>query len=530
MKKKKKLKKIYFYFLYINLLEYILKKLLPQMNKPKNTKNLLSSQLLASFKLIIIEGFLTTTTHALPNIFRTGNIILKIIWLCCFLACGSYCISSMVRTLQDYLTYPSYISTEIIQQVPTKFPAITICNLKTVNITRSYSYLNLVNTAGQISQYSSLLEYMISDQYTVRSTINNDKNLTETKRRELGFEMKDMLISCYYNYKPCDANDFTYLFDPLHGNCYTFNKGVYDNGTNYDIKKLSITGPLYGLILELYLGNPILDTTLDFNDGVLISIHNQSTKPFSQGDQIKAAAGAETDVIVSRNFITKLESPYGKCLKDITSSSAFSSYYFNYIVRTLGETYSHEYCFSLCLQKNIMNKCNCSNTLMPIFNGTDKFCSDPNTDIVCLKNLVNSFGDTNASADCQTACPNECESIDYGISTYRTLYPTLSYVKNLYTYLQNRNISIRYVDVEKAVTKVNIYYKSMEYTITIQKIQTSPEDLFSNIGGTVGLYIGISILSLVEVVELGFNLVLALLTFLKSKKLGKVNIEEVTTH
>ncbi len=55
--------------------------------------------LMASFKLIIVEQFLSTTAHALPNIFRTGNIILKIIWLLCFLACAAYCISKVKKTI-----------------------------------------------------------------------------------------------------------------------------------------------------------------------------------------------------------------------------------------------------------------------------------------------------------------------------------------------------------------------------------------------------------------------------------------------
>ncbi len=96
--------------------------------------------LVSIFKLIIVEQFLSTTAHALPNIFRTGNIILKLIWLLCFLACAAYCISSMVTTLSDYLTYPSYTSTKIVQEVPTKFPAITLCNLKAFNKSSSINY------------------------------------------------------------------------------------------------------------------------------------------------------------------------------------------------------------------------------------------------------------------------------------------------------------------------------------------------------------------------------------------------------
>jgi hypothetical protein len=57
----------------------------------------------------------------------------------------------------------------------------------------------------------------------------------------------------------------------------------------------------------------------------------------------------------------------------------------------------------------------------------------------------------------------------------------------------------------------------MEYLSTTEVISLSTEDFFSNIGGTLGLYIGISILSLVEVFELGFILIVAFITNMKPR-------------
>jgi hypothetical protein len=495
-------------------------------NQTKTKKETLTPSLLASLKLIIIEQFLTTTAHALPNIFRTGNIILKIIWLFAFLACGSYCVASVVKTFTEYLTFPTYTSTEIIKEVSTKFPAVTICNLKTINTTRSSSYFKAFYEFNY-ENYMMPFEYIISQQYIIRSIVNNDKYFTYESRKKIGFELKDMLISCYFNYQPCDVNDFTYIYDPLLGNCYTFNKGVHDNGSTNSIKKVSVAGTLYGLILELYLGDPKVDTINELNDGVVISIHNQSTKPFTQGDKIKAAAGAETDLIVSRNFISKLEFPYGTCLKDTTISSKFSSFYFDYIVRIIGETYSHQYCYDLCFQKAIMNKCNCTNTFMPTFNGSNDICFEDK--IYCMQNIVNGFGETPDASDCHLYCPFECDSIDYIISSYKSLYPNEFYSSILYDKLKFNGINVSRDNIDKAFSKVNIFYKNMEYNLITQKIQTSFEDLWSNIGGTLGLYVGISILSVVEVVELGFNLILAIIDFMKSKKQVKMTVVETFT-
>ena len=184
--------------------------------EPKTEKFELS--LLASFKVIIVEYFLTTTAHALPNIFRTGNIILKIIWLLCFLASASYCMASMSNVLKEYLTYPSYVSTQIIQEVSSQYPAITFCNLKTLNKSKLGDYFKSPPWNVSRSGYGSPFDYIISQQYYTRTFINNDKNLTDKTRKRMGFELKDMLISCFFNYKICKASDFTYFYDPLYGN------------------------------------------------------------------------------------------------------------------------------------------------------------------------------------------------------------------------------------------------------------------------------------------------------------------------
>ena len=63
---------------------------------------------------------------------------MKIIWLICFLGCFSYCIVSVVQTFQDYLKYPTVITTTYVQEIPTKFPAVTFCNIK--NLDRSSVY------------------------------------------------------------------------------------------------------------------------------------------------------------------------------------------------------------------------------------------------------------------------------------------------------------------------------------------------------------------------------------------------------
>ena len=49
--------------------------------------------------------------------------------------------------------------------------------------------------------------------------------------------------------------------------------------------------------------------------------------------------------------------------------------------------------------------------------------------------------------------------------------------------------------------KVNVYYESMKYEVTIDSLSVTSEDLLSKFGGTLGLFLGISFLSFIEIVE-----------------------------
>ena len=69
--------------------------------------------------------------------------------------------------------------------------------------------------------------------------------------------------------------------------------------------------------------------------------------------------------------------------------------------------------------------------------------------------------------------------------------------------LNSSGINIQ--DIDKAVLRVNVFYETMSYTTITETLSITPETFFSNIGGTLGLCLGVSILSIVEILELIIN-------------------------
>ena len=225
-----------------------------------------------------------------------------------------------------------------------------------------------------------------------------------------------------------------------------------------------------------------------------------------------AGTGGDTDVSVSRNFVTKLEKPHGDCLLDKSKDSKFSSSVFDYMVRSQGIEYSQRYCLDLCVQRGTIEKCNCSNVFLPLFNDSSYICLQVDEQL-CLYEFVIYFGSNkNQIDDCNKQCPYECNSIEYDIATTKASYPTRYHKELLFNLTDISTKGVTIDNVQDSLAKVNVFYKSLEYKLVEQKIQMSTENFFSNIGGTLGLYIGISFLSLIELVELLFNIVLSIVT------------------
>jgi hypothetical protein len=264
-------------------------------------------------KRVLLDCLTETTFHALPKISKKNNhLVMKIIWLCSLIACTIYCTINCVQQFQEYYSYPTSTMISTIEELPTQFPAISFCNVKLLNRSNTKT-MDYINNNPSISQAGHFL---------LRFAYANDQNLKVKDRKELGYKIENMLVFqspnywCNFNNDFCYPNDFTYFYNPAYGNCYSFNIGFDNNGSKVDIKNTSTSDKMYGLMVALFLGDPSVDTVKEDSDGIIMSIHNQSTAPFTQGIPILVSSEAETDIVISRNFISKLPPPYGSCLDD----------------------------------------------------------------------------------------------------------------------------------------------------------------------------------------------------------------------
>lgn len=129
---------------------------------------------------------------------------------------------------------------------------------------------------------------------------------------------------------------------------------------------------------------------------------------------------------------------------------------------------------------------------------------------------------------CGDNCPLECDSVEYTTSASSVVYPSDMFA----TMLQNNWIIQEKFDGRQDVTAselrsnilaLNVFYSSLSYHSFTESPKTELVDLISNIGGTMGLFLGVSFLSFVEI----FDLMACLFVVFKHKSSGTkfINID-----
>ena len=184
-------------------------------------------------------------------------------------------------------------------------------------------------------------------------------------------------------------------------------------------------------------------------------------------------------------------------------------------------------CYDLCKQEHIENVCNCYQpSLLRVTNDDDKTMLLPCTseqNLECVDKLyLEAFGDT-FNTKCNEKCPLECDKM-----IFSTVYSQLNkmskerarlyYVQSKFirsqiqpAFIANNNnkndddddeISLELYDlITRSIVRFNVFYDSLSLLEVNEKPNFTIVDLISSMGGTFGLFLGISILSLLELVE-----------------------------
>lgn len=208
--------------------------------------------------------------------------------------------------------------------------------------------------------------------------------------------------------------------------------------------------------------------------------------------------GVSASVSLKETFYQNLPSPYSDCQYPDTID--------NDVVRRMRNanmSYDRFNCISLCQQYLLSNVSGCYPINYPnLFDQTG--CKNQEELLKSSKTVLRDL------SVCSVWCPPECEQLVYEVEISYTDFPTRNYayqmiqdrVEHFERLFQTKNIS--YDMLSKSVLSIFVYFDDMALTKIVESPSVEFVDLISNIGGIVGLFIGFSVLTLVELIELAF--------------------------
>jgi len=305
----------------------------------------------------------------------------------------------------------------------------------------------------------------------------------------------------------------------LNGACLRFNSGKNMNGKETEQNKNFQSGSKSGLEMEIFIGDVDQNRNVFSKEhGYIIFIQNKTDFDSADNEGISISPGTSTRIILSKNSWKKEPSPYIDCINDLTTIESYPSQTFKDSF-SQNKTYSYFDCYNTCYFNFIKLKCNCC---LDRHNKDERVCYVSfdiiEKDIECIINNSIEFSKNPLYLrDCD--CPFECERTFYTYLTSYSQFPTLQYSSYLLEsdLIKRKYPNITYEQLKKSVARVQIFYDEMKETVIEESVKTEISDLISNLGGTLGLFLGLSFLSLIEFVE-AFLQGLFVLTKIKNNK------------
>lgn len=473
----------------------------------------------------------TTTAHGLGHVVESKRPSWRWFWICafvCALVTNIWHISILTET---FLSYPSTQLTTM-KSEGLKFPHITICNLQSISPSNMVEILANVTSKTKIYQdniedidkvYQEFDIPMEKGRFT--SPFAYYENIGEEVYK-VGHQKVDFIASCIYGGQPCEEGDFKLFSDPAFFNCFTFT-----GSESHDVgNKRSTTnaGPMNGLTLVLFLESFLKDSVPPVYDehsvlsnavGARVVLHPHGTMPRPSNEGYDIMPGHSTSIGFIPKSSVRLHEPYGHCHQGGQIKIAGMNY-----------SYTTEACETECAWKYVKDQCECHSTYyVGISESGYPFCgiwnkSDPVGSGVRVQCEHEQIIQIEASRHIKDSCHcyEQCTEFNYGVTLSESLWPAARLLPGFIVHVSEAaesqskihefldEIYSKSVDAKVKVNnfaRINLYFKDLKVRQDKQTPSYYISKLFSDIGGTLGLWVGISLLTLTEVVVLVSNII-----------------------
>ncbi|KAE9416027.1 hypothetical protein Angca_008566, partial [Angiostrongylus cantonensis] len=279
--------------------------------------------------------------------------------------------------------------------------------------------------------------------------------LPPQRRAALGYGKSELIKQCSFNSMQCDIErEFKLHIDPEFGNCYTF------NADPNRVLASSRAGPSYGLRLMVFVNTSDYLPTTEAT-GVRITIHGQKQCPFPDTFGHSAPTGAV---------------------------SAFG-------ISLVSERFNRDGCYRNCYQKRIINRCGCADPRFPTPSSRTQICDIRNEYTRSCLSLESAKMTKRKSCRCMHPCKQDVYTTTYSAAKWPSESNRIE--------CDSKDCNSYY---SEHAAMLEIYYEQMSYEILRESESYSIVNLVSDVGGQMGLWLGASVLTAIEIVIFLINI------------------------
>uniref|UniRef100_A0A0N4SZM3 Amiloride-sensitive sodium channel n=1 Tax=Brugia pahangi TaxID=6280 RepID=A0A0N4SZM3_BRUPA len=328
--------------------------------------------------------------------------------------------------------------------------------------------------------------------------------LSEVQRIALSQSKREFIEMCSFDGKECNIDtDFKLHVDPAFGNCYTFNWDVNNNHSS------SKAGPMYGIRLLLFVNTSDYMATSEAS-GVRLAIHSPTDFPFPDTFGYSAPVGFASSFGLKKHVVQRLSAPYGDCQREKKMNSNVYIYG--------GYDYNPEGCHRSCFQNTLLNKCGCGDPRFPVPKGKIHCSAFNATTRGCLERTIAEIGDfhhiRDSLTDCQ--CKQSCEHEIYSVTFSASKWPSgASDLGNCDPKLNDEECRRFY---RENAAMVEVYYEQLNYELLKESEAYGLVNLLADVGGHLGLWMGFSVITIIECAVLFIDLITLCCNKLKTKQ------------
>ena len=418
-----------------------------------------------------------TTVHGIVHVFKSKSPVRRILWSIIFLAAAGYCLSNIIDRALYFASSPTSTTVSIELSDNQVFPTVTICNLNPVkrSFVEPHGLKGLLRLTYQPTTELSNISQLYNSCQMLSNNINSSIRalLVEEVYLQGQLPLDEFILECTFgaSFKEC-KNDFVPIITNL-GYCYSFN-------IKEPLKYVQTTGTRAGLYLLINI-----DQTYEYiasfngNAGIRIAIHPQGILPEPDERGIAIPPG-KNGYISLKTIYTDDQTKKSQCNSHDSSLEYFPNF-----------TYSVSSCRANSELKNNVKHCNCIDPRANHFPPNINKCTI--ADLCCgLSSLF-----VLDSSQCQPSCRKKEYQALVSYADFPSLDVGLS-IANRY------NISID--QVYQDILAVNIYFEDLAITKSETTNSYSFVALLSDIGGQLGLFVGASVISMLEIGLLLFDI------------------------